>query len=70
MLSKGLKCGDTFAVPNTKHDIPLFMLASGVVVVNTFYVSPGRALVGIVLILIGAPAYWFWRRKSSVVPVT
>ena len=48
----------------------LFMLASGVVVVNTLFVSPGLALRGVVLILLGAPAYWFWRRKSSTVPVT
>jgi hypothetical protein len=41
------------------------MLAAGAVVVNTFFVSPGNALVGIVLILIGAPAYVFWRRTRD-----
>jgi basic amino acid/polyamine antiporter, APA family len=59
-----------FRVPGYPWTPVLFMIASGVVVVNTFFVSPGRALVGIVLILLGAPAYWFWRRKRSVVPVT
>ena len=59
-----------FRVPGYPVTPVLFMIASGVVVLNTFYVSPGRALVGIVLILLGAPAYWFWRRKASVVPVT
>jgi hypothetical protein len=38
--------------------------------VNTVFVAPGRALVGIVLVLLGAPAYWFWRRRRSVVVVT
>ena len=59
-----------FRVPGYPVTPVLFMLASAVVVVNTFFVSPGRALVGVVLILLGAPAYWFWRRKTSVVPVT
>jgi APA family basic amino acid/polyamine antiporter len=59
-----------FRVPGYPWTPILFMLASGVVVVNTLFVSPGLALRGVVLILLGAPAYWFWRRKSSTVPVT
>jgi APA family basic amino acid/polyamine antiporter len=59
-----------FRVPGYPVTPVLFMLASGVVVANTLFVSPVEALKGVVLILLGAPAYWFWRRKSSVVPVT
>jgi basic amino acid/polyamine antiporter, APA family len=59
-----------FRVPGYPATPVLFMLASGAVVVNTVFVSPVEALKGVVLILLGAPAYWFWRRRSSVVPVT
>jgi APA family basic amino acid/polyamine antiporter len=46
----------------------VFVLAAGVLVLNTVILEPGRALVGAGLILLGAPAYWFWRRKRGVVP--
>lgn len=59
-----------FRVPGYPVTPVLFMLASGVVVVNTLFVSPVEALKGVALILLGAPAYWFWRRRNSVVPVT
>ena len=32
------------------------------IVLNTIVVQPGRALVGIGLVLAGVPAYWFWRK--------
>ena len=54
-----------FRVPGYPWTPVVFMLAAGVVVVNTFFVSPGRALVGIVLILMGAPAYLFWSRTRD-----
>jgi basic amino acid/polyamine antiporter, APA family len=59
-----------FRVPGYPVTPILFMLASGVVVVNTLFVSPREALFGVALILLGAPAYWFWHRKRSAVPVT
>jgi len=59
-----------FRVPGYPVTPVLFMLASGVVVVNTLFVSPVEALKGVALILLGAPAYWFWRRRNSVVVVT
>jgi len=61
-----------FRVPGYPVTPVLFMLASGVVVVNTAFVSPVEAIKGVGLILLGAPAYWFWRwrRGRSVVPVT
>jgi basic amino acid/polyamine antiporter, APA family len=61
-----------FRVPGYPVTPILFIIASGVVVVNTVFVAPDRALVGIVLVLLGAPAYWFWRRKrlSASVPRT
>ncbi|HEY7638583.1 MAG TPA: amino acid permease [Steroidobacteraceae bacterium] len=59
-----------FRVPGYPWTPLLFIVAAGAVVVNTVFVAPGRALVGIVLVLLGAPAYWFWRRRRSVVVVT
>ncbi|HKS54520.1 MAG TPA: amino acid permease [Steroidobacteraceae bacterium] len=57
-----------FRVPGYPVTPVLFMLAAGVVVVNTFFVSPGSALRGIGLILIGVPAYLFWRRAPDSAP--
>jgi APA family basic amino acid/polyamine antiporter len=54
-----------FRVPGYPWTPVVFMLAAGVVVVNTFFVSPGNALVGLGLILIGAPAYLFWRKTRD-----
>jgi len=54
-----------FRVPGYPWTPVLFILAAGAIVVNTFFVQPGRALVGIALVLLGAPAYWFWRRKLN-----
>ena len=58
-----------FRVPGYPWTPILFILAASVVVVNTVFVAPDRALVGVVLVLLGAPAYWFWRRKRSAVPL-
>jgi APA family basic amino acid/polyamine antiporter len=56
-------------VPGYPWTPVVFMLAAGVVVVNTFFVSPVPALRGIVLILLGAPAYLFWRRARNAAPL-
>jgi APA family basic amino acid/polyamine antiporter len=58
-----------FRVPGYPVTPILFIVAAGVVVVNTLFVAPDKALVGILLVLAGAPAYWFWRRKRSVEPL-
>jgi len=34
-------------------------------VANTIYAQPKNAAVGIGIILIGLPAYWFWRSKQK-----
>lgn len=41
----------------------LFILTAGAIVLNTFLMHAGRALVGVALVLLGAPAFWFWRRQ-------
>jgi APA family basic amino acid/polyamine antiporter len=44
----------------------LFVLAAGVLVLNTVILQPGRALVGAALIMLGAPAFWYWRGKRNL----
>jgi APA family basic amino acid/polyamine antiporter len=50
-----------FRVPGYPVTPALFVLASAAIVVNTIVTQPGRALVGIVVVLAGAPAYFLWR---------
>lgn len=51
-----------FSVPGYPLTPALFILAALAIVLNTIVVQPGRALVGIGLVLAGVPAYWFWRK--------
>ncbi len=44
----------------------LFIAAAAVIVVNTIVTQPGLAAIGFGIVLIGAPAYFIWRRKDSV----
>ena len=48
----------------------LFILAAGAIVLNTFIAQPGRAMVGLAAVLLGAPAYLIWRTKSRSDPQT
>lgn len=43
----------------------LFILASGFIAVNTLMQKPVNALVGLGIILLGLPAYAYWRRAPS-----
>jgi APA family basic amino acid/polyamine antiporter len=50
----------------------LFILAAALLVINTIVRQPGRAAVGLGIVLLGAPAYAIWRRrdhKTSANPV-
>lgn len=52
-----------FSVPGYPLTPALFILAAMAIVLNTIVVQPGRALVGIGLVLVGVPAYLIWRNK-------
>ena len=44
--------------------VPLaFILASGVLVLNTLVEKPTESLIGLLLVLLGLPAYAWWRRR-------
>ena len=43
----------------------LFLLVSGWLVVNAFLMAPARSLIGLGLIALGLPVYWFFRRQSG-----
>ncbi len=50
-----------FSVPGYPVTPALFILAAASIVLNTLIVQPERALVGIGVVLLGVPVYWFWR---------
>ena len=50
-----------FSVPGYPVTPALFILAAASIVLNTLFVQPDRALVGIAVVLLGVPVYWFWR---------
>lgn len=54
-----------FRVPWFPWTPLIFLLAATAIVSSTVVVHPGRALLGTGLILLGAPAYWFWRRQKT-----
>lgn len=41
----------------------LFVLGSGLLVVNTLMERPVESLLGLGLVALGLPAYWYWRRR-------
>jgi APA family basic amino acid/polyamine antiporter len=51
-----------FAVPGYPVAPALFIIAALAIVLNTVIVQPGRAAVGIGMVLVGVPAYLIWRR--------
>lgn len=52
-----------FRVPGYPWTSLLFIGAAAAIVLNTIFLNPVQAVIGIALILLGAPVYWFWRRK-------
>lgn len=54
-----------FVVPGYPFTPALFVLASFAIVLNTMLSQPGRALVGLGVVLAGVPAYWVWRRRPK-----
>ena len=55
-----------FRVPAYPWTPLLFILAAAALVINTIATQPGRAAVGIGVVLLGVPAHFFWRRGGSV----
>jgi APA family basic amino acid/polyamine antiporter len=52
-----------FRVPGFPVTPILFILSALAIVGNTIVSQPTRALVGIIVVLIGAPAFFFWRKQ-------
>jgi APA family basic amino acid/polyamine antiporter len=42
----------------------LFVASSAAIVGNTLLVQPGQALIGLGVVLLGAPAFYLWRARS------
>jgi basic amino acid/polyamine antiporter, APA family len=57
----------SFRAPGHPITTAAFTLACWLVVIGTFAKSPKDSLVGLVILLAGLPAYWFWRRSSPAV---
>ena len=53
-----------FRVPGYPLTPLLFIAASGGIVVSTLVSRPTQALLGLGIILLGMPAYWWWRRPG------
>ena len=48
----------------------LFVASAAAIVLNTLVSQPGRAAVGLGLVLIGVPVFYFWRSRSAVAEAT
>ena len=54
-----------FRVPGYPWTPLLFILTAAAIVLNTVFLHVGQAAIGIGLVLLGVPVYWFWRRKRE-----
>ncbi len=54
-----------FRVPGYPWTPLLFVGAAAAIVINTVFTQPGRALLGIGVVLLGTPAYFLWRRGAA-----
>ncbi|HMA42769.1 MAG TPA: hypothetical protein VKO86_02035, partial [Gemmatimonadales bacterium] len=51
-------------VPGYPWTPAFFVLAAGYVVASSVGANPRNAAIGTGLILLGVPAFWFWRRNN------
>jgi APA family basic amino acid/polyamine antiporter len=58
--------GRIASVPGHPLTTILFVASCWLVVINTVYKYPGNTLIGLALLLIGIPAYFFWRWKNRI----
>jgi APA family basic amino acid/polyamine antiporter len=54
-----------YRVPGYPVTPSLFILAAVALVLNTIVAQPARAALGIGIVLLGAPAYLIWRRRTQ-----
>jgi len=54
-----------FRVPGYPVTPILFVTAAAAIVLNTIIAQPGRAALGLGVLLLGSPAYLIWRRRGS-----
>jgi APA family basic amino acid/polyamine antiporter len=54
-----------FVTPGYPWTPILFIIAAASIVLNTVFVHPGRAMIGAGLVMLGAPAFWLWKRQRS-----
>jgi len=52
-----------FRVPGYPWAPLLFIVAAAALVANTIATQPGRAAIGIGVVLLGLPVYFVWRRR-------
>jgi len=55
----------SYCVPAYPLTPLLFIAAAAALVVNTIATQPGRAGIGLGIVLLGAPAYFVWQRKTE-----
>ncbi|HKB68896.1 MAG TPA: amino acid permease [Pyrinomonadaceae bacterium] len=52
-------------IPGHPVTTALFVMICWLVVINTIYRYPGNTLIGIVILLAGIPAFFFWRGRNT-----
>jgi APA family basic amino acid/polyamine antiporter len=55
-----------FRVPGYPVTPILFVASAAAIVVNTMLAQPGRAAIGLGIVLLGSPAYLVWRRRGAL----
>jgi basic amino acid/polyamine antiporter, APA family len=56
-----------FRVPGYPVTPILFVASAAAIVLNTMIAQPGRAALGLGVVLLGSPAYLIWRRRGAAV---
>ncbi|MGH7458139.1 MAG: APC family permease [Longimicrobiaceae bacterium] len=54
-----------FRVPGYPWTPLLFVLAAAAIVINTLFAQPGRAMLGISVVLLGTPAFYLWNARRA-----
>jgi APA family basic amino acid/polyamine antiporter len=57
-----------FRVPGYPITPILFIASAGAIIVNTILTQPGRAAVGLGIVLLGAPVFHLWRARAVPAP--
>ncbi|MBA3257193.1 MAG: amino acid permease [Pseudomonadota bacterium] len=63
---RGFEVTGLYRVPGYPWTPLLFILAAAALVINTMATQPGRAAVGLGVVLLGAPVYFIWRWRKGV----